>query len=58
VTGRSRVGQNQIYTPNDRIEGDFPAKNTVYAPYERGCGPPYVFNAQVESWKVWSPEVC
>jgi hypothetical protein len=31
--GISKVGQNRIYTPYDRIFGDFPAKNTVYTPY-------------------------
>jgi len=30
-----RVGQNRIYTPYDRMYGDFPAKNTVYTPYIR-----------------------
>jgi len=27
-----RVGQNRIYTVYDRIFGEYPARNTVYAP--------------------------
>jgi len=37
------VGHDHIYihTVYDRIFGDFPAKNTVYAPYIHGSGQPY-----------------
>ena len=39
-----RVGQNRIYTPYITVYfGDFPTKNTVFAPYIYGSGQPYVY---------------
>ena len=32
-----------VYTVYDRIIGDFPAKNTVYAPYIYGSGQRYTY---------------
>jgi hypothetical protein len=39
-TSCALVGQNRIYTVNDRIFGDFPAQNTAYTPCLYGYDQP------------------
>jgi hypothetical protein len=52
-----RVSQNRVYTPvNDRISGDFPAKNIVYTPYIYGSGQPKILLTGADQSQADQPD--